>query len=753
MSCRSVLFASAVTTTITIAAGGAPPVQAAGAGAPAQAQTSTSSGSNSAPTQASLQEVVVTAQRRKQLLRNVPMTIASASGNQLAQLGVTASTGLQRVTSGVEFPFFGGFLSPSIRGVSSNVTVAGGPSNVAFYLDGVYQPDQVAQLMSLPDVEQVQILKGPQGTLYGQNAEGGAIIVDTLAPAFTPTGRLDVSYGNYGDVKTSGFESGPITDSVAQSVSASYETHNGFSRNNITGEQDQGLDDKLFRGKLLAKPADGLSLELIGYYAEHHDSSIFSGTTWKNLGVAAFADPASVQSSGPSEFTTGGSMPFFIKTWGGALKASFDSSIGTVKFTSSYDRLEHLADVDYDYSPLNIAYGAEGEDNHDYIEELDFISNQFMGAEVTAGVFYQDSLDIDNPTTFKISYPVTIWPAPAGPLAYFINEYERASTRSFAAYAEASYDVTTRWVITAGGRYSTETENGYTTCPAADYLNCWAPTETNQVQIKYSPATWSNFSPRATVTYKLTDDSNLYFSYSKGFKSGILDILAPASPGVSPETLAAYEVGYKAALFDRWSIGLSAFHYDYNNLQYSRYNGASYVFANAATSKIDGVDLDTALAVTSDLSVKASLEALPTAKYTSFPNAQVYEPDTTVGGLDSVTVDLSGDRMMRAPRFTGNLAADYRVSTAIGGFEAFGSVYYTSAMRWDPNGLITEPSYALVDAQVAYTPIAAPRFKVALWGTNLTNKYHLQSSLETAYAAGVSYAPPRQYGVKLEYNY
>jgi iron complex outermembrane receptor protein len=276
------------------------------------------------------------------------------------------------------------------------------------------------------------------------------------------------------------------------------------------------------------------------------------------------------------------------------------------------------------------------------------------------------------------------------------------------------------------------------------------------VEIGYSPTTWSNFSPRATLQYKPTDNSTIYFSYSKGFKSGELNVPSPKEPGVGPETLEAYEVGFKATLFGMWRMGLAGFHYNYDGLQVARYSGVpgeGYLLENAASSRIDGVDLDTTVALTRELSFNASFEALPTAKYASFAGAGVYVYDPTTGGLASASEDLSGHRMMRAARFSGNVGVNYDHRTSVGTFSAFTSWYYTSPVSWDPNGLILEGGYGILDVDLGYAPAAVPNLKVVLWGNNLTNHYRLQSALETNFAAAVTYGTPRQYGLRAELQF
>src|SRR5258708_897942 len=209
--------------------------------------------SGGAPASASdqLTEIMVTAQRRSERLQDVPISITVLTSQSLQQSGVISVLDLPRLTPGLELPQFGAWTQPSIRGISSGGADIGDSSNVAMYVDGVYQSSQVAQLLDLPDVEQIEVLKGPQGTLYGQNAEGGAIIINTLAPRFAPAGKISASYGNYADVSVRGYATAGLTDKLAASISGSYEGREGLRRNIATADRDRGLRSSLLRGKLL----------------------------------------------------------------------------------------------------------------------------------------------------------------------------------------------------------------------------------------------------------------------------------------------------------------------------------------------------------------------------------------------------------------------------------------------------------------------------------------------------------------------
>lgn len=166
-------------------------------------------------------DIVVTAQRRSERLRDVPIAVTALTADTLNQANITNTTELAKVTPGLTLPLYVAYVLPSIRGISSSGTAQGDSPNVAIYIDGVYQAATASALGDLPDVQSVQVLKGPQGSLYGQNAAGGAIIVDTVLPGFDWKGKATYSYGNYNKKLAQGYISGPLTDTLAISLAGS----------------------------------------------------------------------------------------------------------------------------------------------------------------------------------------------------------------------------------------------------------------------------------------------------------------------------------------------------------------------------------------------------------------------------------------------------------------------------------------------------------------------------------------------------
>jgi len=243
-------------------------------------------------------EIIVTAQRRAERLIDVPISISALSGNALEQAGIRSTEDLTAVIPGLNFATNGAFAQPTVRGIGTTVTSAGNDANVAIYIDGVYQPNQIANFSDLVDLEQVEVLKGPQGTLFGRNATGGAIRVTTKRPSFTPEARLTASYGRFDDVRLTAFGTAPLSDEIAVSFAFLYGDDQGYVRNIGTGNRVADSNAMSIRGKILLQPTDGLEFILTASRTERSANPAFT------LGVLdgnsnALRLPGSLQPVGP----------------------------------------------------------------------------------------------------------------------------------------------------------------------------------------------------------------------------------------------------------------------------------------------------------------------------------------------------------------------------------------------------------------------------------------------------------------------
>lgn len=300
--------------------------------AAATSATAAPAGQNAAEPSDAIAEVMVTARRKSERENDVPLTINVESREALAESNIVSIKELTQVTPGLNFTFIGGAAQPTVRGISSESTGAGAENNIAIYVDGVYQPAIYGNSFDLPDVDHVEVLKGPQGTLFGRNATGGAILVYTRNPEFTPSGSFEVSDGIFNgganDMRYKGFYTAPLSDNVAFSVSAQYAKNDGYFNDVLRDQRAGGIDDRNVRAKLLIKPADGVTLLLSGYYDDRADYSVFATQNIDSPFPNVPTKPFNV-----ADDTIGFNK---VKSYGTSLKADFEFAAGTLTSLSAW---------------------------------------------------------------------------------------------------------------------------------------------------------------------------------------------------------------------------------------------------------------------------------------------------------------------------------------------------------------------------------------------------------------------------------
>jgi iron complex outermembrane receptor protein len=690
----------------------------------------------------SLEAIIVTAQKRSERLQDVPVTISALSSADLQRNNVEAARDLPSVVSGLVWSNQGAWIEPNIRGVYTNVAAIGSGSPIAIYLDGIYQPSQSGTIFDLPDVSRIEVLKGPQGTLFGRNATGGAITIYTQDPSFTPTGKFDVSAGAYAgsNVQTSGhynvrgFVSGPlVADTLAGSLSASYDTTDGYLTDDRTGERAGKIQSSVIRGKLLFKISDSAQILATAFYSQHEDLTAEAAVPQSGVTAAAVYPGSILPSSRPWHFTYDGETPgAFQDVRGASVKATFDLAAGTLTSLTGFTNsgVRNVISIGAAYAPACVAAfvcinGVVLPRDQAVSQEFDFASKKMGSFSYVAGVFalYDNAREHDSYNLGLFSDDTVI------------------VTHAAAIFAEGTYEVTDQFSAIAGVRVSRDSLRAV----GRDYAAAFAV---------YGDRSWDSVTPRASLVYKFNSDLNAYFTYSQGFKAGVVSgqISPNPAPPANPEKISAYEVGLKSAT-DRYSANLAAFYYDYKNLQVEVFNNLVTTPENATTAEIYGLDFDGAAKLTDSFELRAVGSWLPTAKYKSFPHAIAFVQPLGPGGLvTDNTYNASNSRMLTTPVFTGTISGTYRQDYAWGRFEATGSVYHSGGYRWEYTNTVTTSPYSLLNANITFAP-NANRFKYTLYGKNLANKAYVQGALPTAESNAVFWAQPREIGVTLGYSF
>jgi iron complex outermembrane receptor protein len=715
-------------------------------------------------------DIIVTAQRRSERLRDVPISVTALNEQKLSQAGITNITDLNRVTPGLDIPIYFGFVQFAIRGISSTTAGLGDSSNVALYLDGVYQTTMPGQLLDMPDVEQVEVLKGPQGTLYGQNAVGGAINVRTLTPSFTTKGKVAVSYGSYNDRAIRGYITGPLSDTIAVSFSASYRRRHGYLKDIVHGGHDYGLNAKLVRGKIMFKPNENVSLTLGGYYSDQKDSSGFAtspiggnsaGYRWADFYGLNIPRPRNARQFAMSIDPWGR-----FKNWGVSLLGQFNTGIGSISTTTAYYGMKEHSWQDPDMSVVNLGYSDFHLKSKVFIQEVNFVSKPIGPVTLAGGLFFMHKMEGYLPyQLFNITWPGVFGvdpndppPAPTttgrGDYFYGVGGPSKMKKNSYAGYLEANVKATDNLTLTLAGRYSYERHN-YWDSVDVGFGSALPPL----LHHPKAPVSFKNFSPRAVVRYRFDNGNNVYASFTKGFKSGFLPQTSFTQPKVNPEKITAYEVGFKGRVLPGLSLNLAAFHYDYKNIQVFLYQpGGASLYQNAASARVNGGEFEASWNVGGGLSFSAGATFLD-AKYKKFPRAASLQPTTDpitgepIGGNDTIEYNANGKRLVRAPKVSGNFTINYETQLDPGKITAYLSAHYNSGYKYDPAGTLKQPKYATLDSEISFSPNALPGARFVIWGRNLTDKTYFGGFFSSVNGFGGLLSPPRTVGGRIEYAF
>jgi iron complex outermembrane recepter protein len=729
-----------------------------------------------------LEEVVVTATKRERSLQDVPVAVTSLSGADLTSVGVDSQRTLSMVTPNVAVNVNASFIVPYIRGVGTQYANPGLEPSVATYFNDAYIARPSAGFMQFSDVERVEVLKGPQGTLYGRNTTGGAIRIITKDPTDEFDAGLGVTLGNYSQTVVDGFVSGPIGDGGLKGrLAAQYETRDAWVDNIVGGADIEDREIYMVHGKLLWEPNDALRIKLSGDYTEKDDregiafQALFPGAPEQV--AAAFGGivaTAHDEYSGNVQVDEGDDLTQHSDFRGAELRIDYDFGPTTLSSISAYRYTRFQGVADLDGTSLPWFEGQTVYDKtEDYSQEFQLVSNGSGPWDWILGLYYlkEDAEDNFGFTGLLLSTP----PTPTDPdgtngLDNFVGGDGTIEIESLAPYGEISYDLTDQWEILVGFRYTDETKdvtndfyvaqnNGRTT-PISPYLVV--------VPVPDDTFSFNKFTPKAQVSWRPQDQMMFYATYSEGLKSGGFNMPSPSPAPVTEvnnETIKAFEIGWKTE-FDRVRFNGAVFHYDIEDLQVqvTDLSGGITTVRNAGDATVDGIEGEVTFAATEYLQLDAGagwqdaqFESVPGGNFNPPCAAAPTDPQCqALGGLGLATVigNLEGNELPHAPPFTAYARGTYTWPLAAGGDLGFGLVVsYSDEFFYTPDNLYREPSKVLANANVGWTS-PSDRFRVTAFVNNLTDEeYYTHNSPLSATGGWKVPAPPMTYGVRLNVDF
>lgn len=682
-------------------------------------------------------EIIVTAQRRSERLRDVPISMTVANAEALELAGVTNMMDLALITPGLNIDRFATATQPTIRGVTTRENSPGNDANVSIYVDGVYQASQQANGFDLPDIERIEVSKGPQGTLYGRNATGGAIQIFTARPEYDFGGSVTASYASFNESTVRGYVNVPLVDNVLALNIAAYQQHTDGYYNDLLNGGDFGeVNSTLLRAKLLYEPTSWLNFLLAAQYSDREDETVGAGSPLNGNSVGSLT-PGTIVPTRPYDVAV--NDPFFnVESRQISLASSADLGFATLGAITAHQDVDIHFLAEGDFTSLNASAYRNSQPAETFSQEVTLTSNGDSRIDWVTGVFYYENTGAYDPLGVESGG------------APILTRFGSQDTEAYAIFGEVNFELTERLSLIAGVRYSHEvhTLSGHTGAATPN--------------LELAEASFQATTPRLSLIYELTPDTNVYFTYSEGFKSGGFN--TSGLSGLVPfdqELVDAFEIGLKSQPSDSLRYNIAAFHYDYTDQQVLSFivlpgGATAQRTLNAAASEIYGLEADLNWEISEDWTLNAGLSLLH-AEFTDYPVAAVQLPILTGGvpcncGNAPGSVNATGNQLIRAPEQTLNLGLIYGRDFAPGRFQASAMYYYTSDYVFTTDERIGQPAYGTLGARASFAP-AGTSWRLSVFGQNLTDEEIIVATSIIPQGDGVWYGAPRTFGVQVDYNF
>jgi iron complex outermembrane receptor protein len=722
-----------------------------------------------------LEEVVVTAQKRAENLQVVPVaetafTAAALDRQQTKTIAdLTSRVPNFSVTAEEDGP---NVASIYIRGIGIQDLEKSFDPPIGVVFDGVYLGTNTGQLLQSFDFDSLEVLRGPQGTLFGKNTTGGAVVVNRSLPGGEEiNGKVSVTVGNFGENDYKGVLNIPIIkDKFWLKIAGFSENNDGFITN-LANRNEQG-QRKFASGTITAliKPVDHLDVVLT--YDQINDMSRpspyisdFSGT---KVYLPLYSSAGQLY-QGPdvpcAVFNIcgagAGSLTQNVANSGGYQIAHYFLKAGTANLTYHLDNFDLVSVTGYRSSREQsvISFGAIPDDYFEanrpqtynqFTEELR-IASRLPGPFnfVAGGFFFDSNYAAQQDSTFDFAYFGV--PVPPGVAISYVGNATAQNSKSAALFAQGNYKITSRLKLTVGGRYTYDDKH-FSLVTLSEKGSNFEGSAVSGPYIR-GAKTWGNFTPHASLDYAITDDSLAYVSYSRGYNAGGFNGRGTNASNIgpyNPETVDSYEAGFKTDLLDRRvRFNAAAFHSVYSNKQQAiiindPILGTATVVQNVAGETIDGLELESTVIPFKNFALNASVGYLD-ARYTNFTAA-------LLSGFPAT--DNTKLNPVRSPHYTGNLEADYTLPIGANDLLLTASYNYTDTYDIDPTndprGKV--PATSKVDASIGYEFDAwHSRVRLTAFGKNLGNVIRANTFLDAAGGAiaFVGTNPGRIYGLEL----
>lgn len=710
----------------------------------------------SAMAQNVLDEIIITAQKREQNLQDVSLAVSAFTGDELDNKGIDSGADLQFLVPSLTIgPSPWGPAQVTLRGVGAENVFPGGDPGVPIHIDGHYIQASSYILQDFLDVERVEVLRGPQGTLYGRNAIGGSVNIITKRPTDTFEGYASVDVGNYNKRLFQAVVSGPLSDNVRGRLVASNEKRDGFIENlSSIGAQDLANSDYTsVRGSLEIDLTDNIQVFASAYYFDDSANSTvailaqdypayadFIVDPYVALGVSgniSASDPRKVTLSNPSD-------DVYDKAKGVSLDLDWDLGDMIFRSLSSYNESDKRIQVDLSGSDVVIN---EEDDTHIYetfSQEFQLISGEDSKAQwILEAFFYDENSNVLQQLELNNLFDIT------GPLDPIVIPVE-IDASSLGVFGQVDYPITDQLSVIAGLRYNKDKKDVF----SGLFIPAFGLVAEDGGPITTSDESdeWSKSTGKIGLNYQLSDDLLLYVSYSNGYKSGGYNLTQADS--YAPETVEAFEAGMKSVWFEsRIQTNVSAYYYDYTNKQEFTRDpivGTTNLI-NSGKASVYGIEAEMSARITEGLSIDSSIS------YTEAEYDEFFSEDESAPELGFQ--DLAGNQLPRIPEWKAYLGVQYQWL-----LEDNGELIFRVDSSWSDKQYSTYfnrsrdelGGYNRTNMRIAWES-ATGEWEAELYGLNLDDdndkSNHFHAGGLVGFAVWTQYLSPRTYGLKVTRNF
>jgi iron complex outermembrane receptor protein len=670
-----------------------------------------------------LQRVVITAEKRLTLLDKTPETISAISGAKLTEMGAAGLEDVVTLVPNMSLTTSFGSTQVYLRGIGNIFTLAGGDPGVAMYTDGSYISDQFSTSASLFDLQRVEVLRGPQGALYGRNATGGALNLITARPTDSFKGQASVLLGDYGRKETEGFVSGRLGESsTTVRLSFQLKQHDGYAPNSLAGKAygpvapgapdaansvgPKALDDlnsRALRLQTATDFGDAGSLRLIASASREHDNG-------PNLAILPDAVMYTDMFFGVRPTSTARSATYNVannRVDVDTLQAIYERPIGanTLSVSASQRKSNAVRNTDIDGSSATLLDGLYNTRSTDASIDVHLASDDSGRWQWLIGATHL-AFDQTQDVNIRVTYP--------GPTPAFIQLGGEVKTRSNALYGDVRYALSPILALRGGLRLNRDEKSAteYMRLPLLGLEGKGAPS-----------AAWSSVPGHVGVEWQVSSDTLAYGKLAHGFKSGAINLGALQTETVKPESVNSFEVGLKTAfLGKRGSFSAALFTSRYTNMQLGQVGNLSQILGNAAKAKINGLEMELLMRPVPALTLGASL-GLMDPTYTAFTNT-----DTNVRSPAVGPVSVNGHQLANVSRAQAALSAEW--AQAFGAYRAVLSADYVWRDKFYFNEFNTadavQEGYGLLNIAASIRPTGG-KWKIYGQLKNATNTTALTS--------------------------